>query len=260
MEEQGQKLSEALKVPSGSTSGFPSFRSSTGAIAASPASWQEDNDGRLETQFLLPSGHSATLVWLLSLPPVQFVLGDFPKSLFCTLEEDAALPPPLDPFQPFPVDWPSLKADRLRVLADAYFDNSSSHLPLITRQYYQELQESLFQNGLRQDLGTAMCLCVWALGSMASHLDTEDMDDSHEDLGLDLFSVALKIIMAKMMLSFTPSLHFCQALVLAALYFDGLGRPLYAWKMTDWAGRQFLQIVNLYVFPIHLNSYSVFPR
>lgn len=69
--------------------------------------------------------------------------------------------------------------------------------------------------------------------------------DRHEDLGLEYFSVSMKIIMAKMMMTFRPSLLLCQALILAALYFDCLGRPLHAWKMIHYAGQQFLLIVNL---------------
>lgn len=210
-------------------------------------SWQEENGFSLETQFLVPSGHSATLFWLLSLPTLRSVLGDFTKSYFYGLEEATALPGPLDPFQPFPLDWPALEPDRLRELADAYFDKTSSHLPLLTRQYYEELQEGLFARGLQRDLETAICLCVWALGCVASSAESEDLAGPDEDLGLELFALAFKIIMATLVLSFTSSIRFCQALVLAALCFDGLGKPLHSWKMIHYAGQQFLQVINEYV-------------
>lgn len=60
---------------------------------------------------------------------------------------------------------------------------------------------------------------------------SENLVDLHEELGLEYFCVALRILSAKLVTSFTPSLQLCQAFVLAALYFDCLGRPLYAWKM-----------------------------
>lgn len=195
----------------------------------------------------MPSGHTATLAWLLSLPTLRSVLGDFTRSYFYGLEEETALPGPLDPFQPFPIDWPSLKSDRLRELADAYFEKISSQLPLLTRQYYEDLQEKLFLRGLQRDLETAICLCVWALGCVACNAEAEDLTGLDVDLGLELFAIALKIITANLVSSFTPSLQFCQALVLAALYFDSLGRPLHSWKMMHYAGQQFLQLVTLYV-------------
>lgn len=233
-----------MTYPSGSTGGsFPSFRSSPRLTAISPASWIEDNDTSLETQFLVPSGHSATLCWLLSLPHIRFVLGEFPKSYFYGLEEDTILPRPLDPFQTLPIDWPSLEPGRLQGLADAYFDNTPSHLPLLSRQYYEKLQETIFKNGPKQDLETVVCLSIWALGCMASY--SENRADPHADLGLEFFAVALKLIMGKMVMTFTPSLLLCQAFVLVGLYFDCLGRPLHAWKMIHYAGQQFVQLVNL---------------
>lgn len=73
-------------------------------------------------------------------------------------------------------------------------------------------------------------LCVWALGSsMRTSSDIANAATAYGDFGLGFFAIALKIIMAKMVFSFTPSLKSCQAFVLAALYFDGLGRPLHAW-------------------------------
>lgn len=195
----------------------------------------------------MPSGHSGTLCWLLSLPTLRAVLGDFPKSHFYELEEDIALPLPLDLFQPLPLEWPSLEPVRMRELADAYFDKNSSHLPLLTRHYYEELQGGLLSRGLQRDLETAICLCVCALGCVASNPDTGDLASPAEELGLELFAIALRIIMANLALRFTPSVQFCQALMLAALYFDGLGRPLHAWKMTHYAGQQLLQLIHLYV-------------
>lgn len=149
LEEQGQQwqhLSEALKHPTATRSGsFPSFQPSPRHAAVSPVSWKEEtDDSSTETQFLVPPGHSATLVWLLSLPTLSAVLGDFTKSYFYGLEESTALPHALDPFQSFPLDWPPLQPARLRELADAYFNKTSSHLPLLTRQFYEELQESMF--------------------------------------------------------------------------------------------------------------------
>lgn len=256
LEEQGQQLSEALTGPYGSTThSFPSIRSSPRVPAASPASASnrslEGADSHLETQFLIPFGHSATLAWLLSLPPIRAVIGDFPKSYFYSLEEDTALPQPLDLIEPIQVDWPSLEPDRLRALAESYFQEASAYLPLFTREYYNQLQDVFIQNGPTQDTGTAICLCVWALGYMASNSTKaavpQTLVDSSPDLGLQYFSIALRIILSKTIWGFTPNLQTCQALVLAASYFCYLGRPLHSWKMIHNAAHRFLEIIKRYV-------------
>lgn len=237
-------MDEALTHPSVSMRGSnQSFRYQPRTTAVSTASWLQDLDVSLETQFLVPSGHSATLHDLLSLPPIGALVGKLPQSYFHDHEEETALPEPLNLTQHAPLDWSSLEPDRLRALADVYFNSTSSHFPLITRRLYEELQDKLLQHGPKDDLETAICLSICALGCIASH--TANLNGRHENLGLEYFAVSLRITMAKMLASFTPSLLLCQALILAALYFDCLGRPLHAWKTIHYAGQQFLQIVNL---------------
>lgn len=244
LEEQRQRLSEVLPQSSASTSdSFRSLRFSPRDQAVSPTSLVEENDASLETQFLVPSGHSATLCWLLSLPPIRSILGDLPQSYFYGLAENTALPQPLDLFQPIPCDWPPLESDRLQDLADRYFEKISCRFPLLTRQYYETLQDSLLHHGPQQDLETAICLSIYALGCITSR--PEKSTDSQEDLGLQYFAKSLRIVMTRMITGFPPSLPLCQSLVLAAMYFECLGRPIHAWKMIFHAGQQFVQIINL---------------
>lgn len=234
------------------TASFPSFRSSPLVPAASPATSArslEGADAGLETQFLIPPAHTATLSWLLTLPTVGSVIGEFPRLYFCDLEQTTALPQPLDPVQPGQVDWPSLDPDRLRGFSDAYFNEVSAHLPLLTRQTYESLQDEVLENGPTQNVETAVCLCVWALGSLVSHSSDaavrEDMVDPTQDPSLQFFAVALSIIVPKTVWAFTPSLRTCQALVLAGTYFCYLGRPLHSYRMVQYAGQMLLEMINL---------------
>lgn len=91
-------------------------------------------------QFLIRTGHTATSIWLVSLPAIQSVVGDFQKTYFHELEESTPLPRPLDIVNPGPIDWPSFAPELLQELADAYFKHVSPHLPSISRQYYESLQ------------------------------------------------------------------------------------------------------------------------
>lgn len=184
------------------------------------------------------------------------MIGEFPRTYFCDLEQTNALPSPLNLIHPGQIDWPSLEPDRLRGLADAYFNEVSAHLPLLTRQTYESLKEGLLQNGPTQDVETAVCLCVWALGSLASHSSKvavpEDLVDPAQELGLQFFSVALRIIVSNMIWAFTPNLRTCQALVLAGTYFCYLGRPLHSYRMVHYAGQLFLEMVNLCAYSLPL--------
>lgn len=224
---------------------FPSFRSSPQIPAASPLSVSnrslEAADVSFENaQFLIPMGHTATSIWLLSLPAIQSVIGEFPRTYFHELEESTPLPRPLDLVNPEPINWPSFTPELLQELADAYFKDVSPHLPLFSRQYYEILQNDLLENGPTQDIETAICLCMWALGCVASHSAEaalpEHENETAEDLGLNFFQPALRIILSKSVWCFTPNLRVCQALFLAGTYFSYLGRPLHSWRMIYTAG------------------------
>lgn len=205
-----------------------------------------------DTQFLLPPGHSATLLRLLSLPPLRDIVGDLEPSYFFDLEESAGLPRHLDPtIQQAPVDGPSLEPDRLRALTDAYFNVVSAHIPLLTREYYNGMQDRVLQGGLGPHVETAICLCVWALGCIASspsptstatvsrNLEKEPL----ESLGGQYFAAAMRIIVPKALLQLRPDTQICQALLLAATYLSYLGRPLHSWKMVQSAAQKILEIL-----------------
>lgn len=219
---------------------FPSFRSSPQIPAASPLSVSNRSLEAAEVsfesaQFLIPPGHTATSIWLLSLPAIQSVIGDSPRNYFHELEESTPLPRQLDLVNPQPVNWPSFAPELLQKLADAYFRDVSPHLPLFSRRYYDMLQNDFLENGPTEDIETAICLCIWALGRVASRSTEaavpEHENDPAEDLGIDFFQPASRIILSKSTWGFTPNLRVCQALFLAGTYFSYLGRPLHSWKM-----------------------------
>lgn len=205
----------------------------------------EGGEFDLDTQFLIPPGHSATLAWLLTLPPIRAIIGDFPKTYFFELEDASALPQPLDITLPAHINWPSLEAHRLQEFADVYFEQVAVHLTLLTQDGFAGLAEDVLQNGPSFNIETAICLSVWALGCIASKpgitATSGSSTDTAQELSLEYFSIALRIILSKAMWGFTSNLQTCQALILAGMYFGYLGRPLHAWKMTHSAGQKLLE-------------------
>lgn len=266
LEEQGQRLGEALPKPHQRSTpvSYPSFLSSPQFPPASPAFVSnrllERETYSHDTQFLLPFGHSATLLRLLSLPSLRAIVGGFETSYFFDLEESASLPRHLDPtIQHDPVDSSLLEPDRLRAFADAYFSEVSAHLPLLTREYYNGVQDRVIRSGLVPNTETAICLCVWALGSIASLSSSSSSSsppmttatfsenlDSHpsESLGAHYFAAAMRIVVPKALLQLTPNTQMCQVLLLAATYFSYMGRPLHSWKMVQSAAQKILEILQ----------------
>lgn len=238
--------------------------------ATSARSLEGAPDTSLETQFLIPHAHTATLSWLLALPAVRAAVGCLPPSYFHDLEQAAPLPRPLDLTQPGPpLDWPTVAPDRLRGLADAYFREVSAHLPLFARQTYEALQDDLLRTpGPSRDVDAAVCLCVWALGCLASSSSSSSHSSPassltettaaapEQDLGLEFFAVALRILVSRTVWAFAPSLRTCQALVLAATYFSYVGRPLHSYRMVQLAGQTFLDLVHVCVLSPLLSNRS----
>lgn len=250
LEEQGEKLSEVLTAHGSIPVSLTPFIASPRLPSASPASVSNRSltpgGSSYNTQFLLPSSHSATLLRLLSLPPIRNVVGDFEDSYFLTIEEDAGLPHTLNLMQTVQESWPPFEPNRLRAFAETYFSEVSAHLPLLTKEYYNSLQNRFFQSGPAPDIETAICLSVWALGCIAlpstTAIVSETLDDPSRNLGVHYFAAALRIIVPKAAFQLTPSIQVCQALILAALYFSYLGRPLHSWKMIQSAAQKMLEI------------------
>ncbi|KAJ9132548.1 Fungal-specific transcription factor domain-containing protein [Pleurostoma richardsiae] len=251
LEEQGQRLNDiAQGVPSpyGPNS---LFLASSQGVAASPASTSARSvEGGTEAylehaQFLIPYDHSTAAVSLLALPAVRSLIGDFPKSYFYTIEENSSLPPPLDLLHPAPVSWPGMDPGVLDSLTSTYFCVVHPNYPLFTQEYFKSLQASLLENGPSETAETAICFCVWALGSLAAGQppvpSTQHLADQ-DDMGLEYFIPAWRIILCRTIWGFTPNLEICQALLLAGSYFAHLGKPLHSWKMIHFACHKFLQL------------------
>ncbi|KAK8090706.1 hypothetical protein PG994_000211 [Apiospora phragmitis] len=176
-------------------------------------------------QFLIPTGINLTSR-LFSAPGVREQLGGYQRNFFFTIEQNHALPSAIDPVNaghllpsctPTPT---SLLSRRIRCLA-----------------------EKCFQNVPGYDIEAAICLCVYALGTITVYASREEEDES--SLGLQFFKPALQIILHIYTWSFQPDLTILQALLLASTYFGYLGRPLHRGRMACFAARMFLDRLDI---------------
>jgi len=269
LEEQSQRLDDFARGVPQDTPGLWSPRA-TRALnpldlshspqigAASPASASnrsQENllDNRLheQAQFLIPYGHSTSANSLLAWPRVKALIGDYPEDYFFTIEESLPLPTclelPSDTEQESPLSV--LNPTVLDSLAHNYFSGVHPNFPLFSYQEFCGLHVNLCKHGPENTPQTAICLCVYALGCLVTpgddHVDL-DVQAKRDQLALQFFQTALRIILRHTVWSFRPRLEICQALILASSYFAHLGRPLHSWKMAMYASHKFMLLYDRY--------------
>lgn len=265
LEEQSQRLDDLVRGPQ-DTPGLWSPRATRSALlpldvshspqiaAASPASVSNrSQDNVLDTrqneqaQFLIPYDHSTSANSLLAWPRVKALIGDYPEDYFFTLEQALPLPTCLE----IPNDTtdrlslPSLNPGVLDSLAQNYFSVVHPNFPLFTYHEFGGWHANLYKHGPGNTPETAICLCVYALGCLVlpgeEQVDVE-VQAEKDQLALQFFHPAIRIILRHTVWGFRPSMEICQALILASSYFAHLGRPLHSWKMAVYASQEFISL------------------
>ncbi|KAI0014405.1 hypothetical protein F4779DRAFT_624699 [Xylariaceae sp. FL0662B] len=245
LEHQGQQInqlstrSSPISYPTSQPDYFSAYQQQSDYLPSTSAGI----DPQLESpQFLIPKNHATVATTLLSVPKVRDLIGDYQRDYFFELEEKLPLPGCLGTLHDNPLVWPSREPETLNTLADNYFRDVHPHHPLFTPNAFKLWQANLIQERDVEEIGTAICFCVYALGAVCS--DRGDNMEDDEALGLHFFQPALRIILHRVVWEFRPSISICQALLLAASYFAHLGRPLHSWRMAQFSSRIFLNLVE----------------
>ena len=259
LEHQGQQLSDLVHVSGAAvtqTTAFalPPLYLPPELAAHSPASVSARSSQGLEppgfdhlTQFLIPREHSTAANTLLSLPQVRYLVGDYPRTYFADIEQALPLPPQLDYLHATPPVWPALNPPLLDTLAENYYAVVHPNHPLFNRQVFQQWKILVYENGLSDTMESAICCCVWALGAMVCRDDvftTPSEQLERDELALNFFQPALRLILHRSTWTFKPNLEICQALLLAGTFFSHTGRPLHNAKMVNLASNHFLQLLD----------------
>ncbi|OTB08156.1 hypothetical protein M426DRAFT_7962 [Hypoxylon sp. CI-4A] len=246
LEHQSQQInhlssqSSPTSYPTSQADFFPTLQQPSEYFASTSAGVEPQLDS---PQFLIPRNHATLPSTLLSLPMLRDLLGHYPRDYFFELEERLPLPGVLGNLYDSPMDWPSLDPSTLDALAENYFQRVHPHHPLFTPGSFKAWQAQLMQEKDMEETGTAICFCVYALGTICSGQEEEDQHND-DTLGAHFFQPALRIMLQKLVWEFRPSVSLCQALLLAASYFAHLGRPLHSWKMAQFSSRTFLNLVE----------------
>ncbi|CAK7212158.1 hypothetical protein SEUCBS140593_001419 [Sporothrix eucalyptigena] len=257
-------------------------------------------------QFLIPHEHSTAANTLLSLPLVNFFLEhrqkvsnnkmlsrkksttgavtspptvpqhsfSYARTYFFDLETSLPLPPQLNEnygvnFAPAVIPSSFMATSQPAMLDDLvrnYFAHVHPSAPLFSIAQFRQWNYVVCRQGSDDKIETAICLVVWALGSLVPPLQgsvtassppkplsspvkqqqqQQQRQAERDRFALSLFQPALKIIIHHALWEFGPaSLTTCQALLLAASYFSHIGRPLHNARMVYLASRLLIRVIE----------------
>lgn len=179
----------------------------------------------------IPVKHKTSSSYLLGLPAMKALVGEYPTDLFFMLESRSPLPPELA-FDKWPSAQPSVHISRELAdsLVSTFFSTAHHNHPILDPGQFQEVYEQFLEAGPDSSIATALCMVVFALGTVAaSPLDTQTF--STQPPGMQYIQYAMPTLIAFSSWSFSSSLLLPQALVLASVYFAYIVRPLQSWRL-----------------------------
>lgn len=183
----------------------------------------------------IPAGHLSTTESLLRTEKAKMLLGNFPVDLFLRTErkrgqsEDFKLNtrPSTSPSPHLPED-PTIEE-----LAHEYFKDINPKSPIINENSFWEMFASLKDQpgdpGVKEALVFVMCALVQVNRSSPDEIKNGGLP------GKESFFFAFEILMNEWAVSFQTDLHLCQALFLAASWYNSVCHPLLAWRMIHMA-------------------------
>ncbi|KAJ5827887.1 Transcription factor [Penicillium robsamsonii] len=159
----------------------------------------------------IPVKHKTSSSYLLSLPPVKSLIGEYPTDLFFLLESRAHLP-------------------RSCHSRHGQYQNPHHDHPILDPGGFEDIFSRFLENGPDSSIESALCMAVLALGAVAA-----SPPDAHAFLhsppGMEYMQHAMPTLLSQSAWSVSCSLMLPQALVLASVYFAYIVRPLQSWRL-----------------------------
>lgn len=133
-------------------------------------------------------------------------------------------------------ELPYLNRDVTDLLVTTFFSVVHPCHPILDRESFFSMYESLLKTGLDLTPRSALCLVVLALGVVASQPVGTDVRQGDWAPGMEYFAPALRILASESMFGFGGDLLVIQGLVFSGVYFAHLALPLQSWKMIHMGG------------------------
>ena len=179
----------------------------------------------------IPIQHNTSSSYLLCLPEMKALIGEYPIDLFFLLESRNQLPTELayngwlTPLLPVQTD-----KEVTDYLVSAFFSGPFLSHPILDHDKFQGIYLRFLDVGVDSSIESALCLVVFALGSaslspMGSHNPTTPP-------GMEYMQSAIPILLSLSSWSVSWNILLPQALVLASVYFAYIVRPLQSWRLV----------------------------
>lgn len=180
----------------------------------------------------IPAKHNTSSNYLLTLPEMKALVGEYPPNIFFTLESRNLLPPELS-FNGLlsPVPPPLIDRDVTDYHVSVFFTVVHPSHPILDPDVFASVYDSFLERGADNSIESALCLVVIALGASAISSDSPDIHSNHPP-GMQYMQAALPILMSLSEWTFEWHIFLPQALVLASVYFAYIARPLHSWRLV----------------------------
>ncbi|CAI7668034.1 unnamed protein product [Penicillium pancosmium] len=180
----------------------------------------------------IPPEHKTSSSYLLSLPQVKSLVGDYPPDLFFRLESSEQLP--------FETEWSNAPAPQQpwRIdekygaeLVNFFFSSAHQHHPLLDESDFRGIYSRFIKKGPDSSIESALCMVVLAIGEAAmTEADIPSLKTSPP--GIRFIRHAMPTLLYHSSWSFSFNLSLPQALVLSSIYYAYIVRPLRSWRMV----------------------------
>lgn len=180
----------------------------------------------------IPAKHKTSSNYLLCLPEMRALIGEYPTNLFFLLESKNPLPPELSldgwtaPIPPVHID-----RDVTDYLVSMFFVEVHPCHPVLDHDAFTATYARFLEEGVSSSVDSALCLIVLALGAVAigPHHATDFQTNCP---GIQYIQAALPTLLSLSTWSFDWHMSVPQALVLASVYFAYIARPLQSWRLV----------------------------
>ncbi|PKS09826.1 hypothetical protein jhhlp_004449 [Lomentospora prolificans] len=180
----------------------------------------------------IPVKHKTSSNYLLSLPAMKALVGEYPNDLFFLLESKNPLPPELA-FESLPPPAPPIihiDRDTADYLVTSFFATAHANHPVLDEEHFREVYAEFLERGIDSSVESAMCLSVLAIGA-AAIASPETRDFSGSPPGMEYMQHAMPKLISLSSWSVSYSVPLAQTLVLASIYFAYIVRPLQSWRL-----------------------------
>jgi hypothetical protein len=243
-----QSRPSRAELARGLAASSPMNHSSMGAAMASsmttqsnemdvfPRSWYQNSVGLQSgvaelPPLTIPVKHNTSSSYLLCMPEMKSLIGEYPIDLFFLLESRNPLPPELS-FDGWltPASRVHINKEITDYLVSTFFAEAYYCHPILDHDRFQEIYMRFLEVGVDSSVESALCLVVFALGSAAlSPPGSHDLATSPP--GMEYMQSALPILMSLSSWTFSWTILLPQALVLSSVYFAYIVRPLQSWRL-----------------------------